>query len=178
MKTPPREHPPAGNQASPSEGAINDLMAAWWAATQAMKRHLTPVLEREHGLDFKDYLALSAVETGANYPGLVCGRLAMTPSMVSRLIDDLVKSGLIVRRLDLDDSRRVQLTLTSAGAAVLAATRHTMYEVLRGGLSGLPATQVVAFTEIMRLLGTSFSQSGSTPSDPALSAPALEIDHP
>lgn len=161
------EHAATPGHDPPSQAAVTELMSAWWAATQAMKRHVAPMLEREHQLEFKDFIALSAIESGANYPGLVCNRLTMTPSTVSRLVDDLAKAGLIVRRLDDTDSRRVKLTLTPAGDEVLSATRRTMHAVLQQGLSGLPETQVQAFAQTLRQLGATFNQvdSLSLPAD-------------
>ena len=173
METSPPELPPADHPTPPSEATVRDLMSAWWDATQAMKRHVAPMLEREHGLEFKDFAALGAIESGANYPGLMCGRLAMTPSAVSRLIDDLVKGGLIVRRLDEHDSRRVQLTLTPAGAQVLSATRHTMHAVLARGLQDHPEARLQAFVQTLRQLGAAFNLTG--PALPGTPPPGLPL---
>ena len=144
---------------TPSEAAVSQLMSAWWGLTQAMKQHVAPMLEREHGLEFKDFLTLDAIEAGCNYPGLVCQRLAMTPSTVSRLIDELVKGNLIVRRLDERDSRRVQLTLTPAGQNVLVATRTTMHQLLHQGLNTLPDAQMRLFAQTLQQLTASLSQN-------------------
>ncbi|GHF52144.1 MarR family winged helix-turn-helix transcriptional regulator [Deinococcus metalli] len=176
MELPDADQRPADTPSAASEAAVTELMSAWWAATQAMKRHVAPMLAREHGLEFKDFVALSAIESGANYPGLICGRLTMTPSTVSRVIDDLVKGGLIVRRLDDADSRRVQLHLTPAGEDVLRATRQTMHAVLQRGLSGLPEAQVLAFAQVLRQLGTTFHQVDA-PTEPT-PHPAPEADQP
>ena len=162
----------------PTEAAIGELMSAWWNLTQAMKRHVTPMLEREHGLEFRDFIALSAIESGANYPGLICGRTSMTPSAVSRLIDNLVKGKLIVRRLDERDSRRVQLTLTSDGGAVLAATRRTMHQMLRQGLSTLHGAQVRLFAQTLHQLSASLSQPEPITDRAAAPSPAQETHQP
>ncbi|WP_309570881.1 MarR family winged helix-turn-helix transcriptional regulator [Deinococcus sp.] len=173
---------PADTPAPPSEDAVTELMNAWWTATQAMKRHVAPMLEREHGLEFKDFIALSAIESGATYPGVVCSRLTMTPSTVSRLLDDLVRGGLLVRRLDDTDSRRVHLSLTPAGDTVLAATRQTMHAVLHRGLNGLPETQLQTFTQILRRMGETFNQSGTQsaapPAEPTPPTSAPQKEYP
>lgn len=178
MKTSSPELPPADPPTPPSEATVSDLMSAWWDATQAMKRHVAPMLEREHGLEFKDFAALSAIESGSNYPGLICGRLAMTPSAVSRLIDDFVKGGLIVRRLDEHDSRRVQLTLTPSGTQVLSATRHTMHAVLARGLQGHPEAQLQAFVQTLRQLGSAFNLTGPSLPETAPPTAAPETEQP
>ena len=165
MKPSDPDPPPA--ESTPAEVATDELLSALWSATQAIKRHVAPMLEREHGLEFKDFIALSAIESGSNYPGLVCGRLAMTPSAVSRLIDELVKGGHVVRRLDEQDSRRVQLSLTPAGGKVLAATRQTMHAAVQRGLSGLPEAQLLASAQLLRRLGATFSPAPAGPGTPA-----------
>lgn len=174
----PSPDPPALPSEAPSEATVSELMSAWWDATQAMKRHVAPMLEREHGLEFKDFAALSAIESGSNYPGLMCGRLAMTPSTVSRLIDDLVKGGHVVRRLDEHDSRRVQLSLTPAGAQVLSATRHTMHAVLARGLQSQPESQLRVFVQTLQHLGAAFNTSGSSLPEPGPPAASPETKQP
>jgi DNA-binding MarR family transcriptional regulator len=166
MERSDRDAQPADTPSSlPSESAVSELMSAWWNLTQAMKRHVAPMLEREHGLEFKDFIVLSAIEDGANYPGLICGRLALTPSTVSRLIDDLVKGELIVRRLDEHDSRRVQLNMTAKGAGVLQATRSTMHALLGQGLNTLRGDQVRLFAQTLQHLSATLSQPDTNQPD-------------
>lgn len=124
-----------------------------------MKRFVAPMLEREHGADFKDFVALGAIESGSNYPRLMCDRLAMTPSGISRMLDDLVKRDLVRRHLDPQDSRRVRLEITPKGAAVLHATKSTMLGLLERGLSELPPAQVQLFAETLQHLSETLSHA-------------------
>ena len=135
---------------SPSFPPPGDLFTVWWDLTQTFKRHVTPVLAREHQVDFKDFMALNAIARGALYPGVLCERLSLTPSNASRVIDDLVKHGLVERQLDAADSRRVRLRLTEGGSQVLESARHTMMALMDRGLSGLGAEQVGVFVDVMR----------------------------
>lgn len=137
-----------------------------------MKRHVAPMLEREHGADFKDFVALNAIESGSNYPRLMCERLAMTPSGISRMLDDLVKRDLVKRALDPHDSRRVQLHITPRGEAVLSATKRTMLGLLERGLSALPEAQVQLFADTLQQLSDTLThaaeeaESSKTPASP------------
>lgn len=117
--------------------------------TQTMKRVVAPMLTREHGVDFKDFVALSAIEAGAQYPGALCDRMHLPPSHVSRLIDDLVKGGVVERQLDPHDSRRVRLHITARGAQVLTAAKSSMVELLDAGLEGLSPEQIQTFADTM-----------------------------
>ena len=151
QKTDPRPPP------SPAPGAR--LLESWWELTQTMKRRVAPMLEREHGVDFKDFLALNAIQAGASYPSLMCGRLAMTPSNVSRQLESLSRHGLVRRRLDAGDSRRVHLEITDKGEAVLKGARGTMQGLLEEGLRGLPATQIELFAKTLRHLSETLVQA-------------------
>ncbi|GGR03056.1 MarR family winged helix-turn-helix transcriptional regulator [Deinococcus ruber] len=152
---------PDGQESSQqlSEETALQLLKGLWALTHTMKRQLGPMLLREHGLEFKDFLALQAIEEGSNYPGQLCQRLTLTPSNASRLIDALVDSALIERRLDDQDARRVQLTLTAKGEKVLAATYSTLLDLFRRSLGELSDAQIAEFTRTLALLSQTF---GST----------------
>lgn len=126
-----------------------------------MKRHVAPLLAREHGVDFKDFVALEAIEGGANYPRLVCDRLAVAPSGVSRMLDDLVKRDLVTRHLDVHDSRRVRLEITEQGHAVLHAARSTMHTLLDESLAHFPPQQVESFTHTLSRLAELMTQPPS-----------------
>ncbi|GGJ68294.1 hypothetical protein GCM10008939_10870 [Deinococcus aquiradiocola] len=141
-------------------------MTAWWDLTQAMKLHVAPMLAREHDLEFKDFVGLSAIEAGANYPSLIAARTALTPSAVSRLVDDLARAQLIERRLDEQDSRRVQLNLTPRGEAVLTAARSTMHQLLQQGLTSLDSAQVHLFARTLQHLAVTVRQPPTPPATP------------
>lgn len=142
MELPEEDH--QGGTALKREAARR-LLTGGWGFTQAIKRHVAPVLAKQHGLEFKDFLALDAIESGSNYPGLMCQRLSVNPSNGSRLIEELVQADLVVRRLDEQDSRRIQLVLTEKGQSVLSATRATMLRLLLRGLEGVPEEQLQGF---------------------------------
>jgi len=143
------------------------LLKAWWDLGQVMKRHVAPMLEREHGVDFKDFVALNAIEQGAHYPSLMCDRMAMTPSGISRVVDDLVKRELVKRQLDPRDSRRVRLHITAKGAAVLTAAKSTMLGLLNDALTTLPEERVQQFTATLQHLASVMTHATSdTRKDP------------
>ena len=150
-----------------AQSSGEQLLSAWWNFGQVLKRHVAPMLEREHNVDFKDFVALSAIEAGANYPSLMCERMAMTPSGVSRILEDLTRRQLVVRTLDPHDSRRVRLQITPKGEDVLRAARSTMLGLLNEGLTQLPSTQVQLFVETITQLNDLMARATETPGNTA-----------
>jgi DNA-binding MarR family transcriptional regulator len=143
------------------------LMSAWWSFGQVMKQHIVPRLEREHGIDFVNFIALNAINTGANYPTHICERLVMQPSGVSRIIEHLTTRGFITRSLDTDDSRRVKLEITPKGSFVLEEARVTMSELLDHGFRDVPSEQLEAFASILDRAHRTMSTATQTETAPA-----------
>ena len=133
-------------------------MDAWWTLAQVMKRNVTPLLEREHSMDFGDFMVLNTIERGANYPGLLCERCAISPSGISRMLENLTKRDLVRRSLDTEDSRRVRLEITEKGYEVLSATRGTMIRLVERSLSTLPEEQVTDFINTLIHLSNTISE--------------------
>jgi DNA-binding MarR family transcriptional regulator len=134
-------------------------MGAWWGAVQAMRHRVGPFLERQHGLDFKHFIVLHSIELGAKYPGALCERLEVTPSGISKMLDDLSRRGLISRSLDDEDSRRVRLAVTPEGEAVLLGARDAIFGLLDDALAGEEPEHVAAFTRFLERLQQGVPQS-------------------
>jgi DNA-binding MarR family transcriptional regulator len=118
------------------------LVAALWSTTRALKRHLSPLLRKEHGVDFKDFMLLDAVDRdGQLNPGQLCSAMGLSPSAVSRVLDDLTSRGLVVRELDPADLRHIKVKATVKGRDVLAEARETMSDLVDDWLKGLPRAQ-------------------------------------
>jgi DNA-binding MarR family transcriptional regulator len=84
-----------------------------WALRQAAVRALEPL-----GLRPVKGLVLGMVAGGSRTPSELAELLDMTPPMMSGLIGDLEQRGLLARRPDPNDRRRVRLELTDAGEAL------------------------------------------------------------
>lgn len=141
------------------------LAAAWWSLGQAIKRHVVPTLEREHGIDLRDFVFLESVDRGARYPGLLAERMCVPPSHVSRVLEDHERKGLLRRSLDPQDSRRVRLELTERGARALAETRATVVGLLERATADLPPERVAALADTLVRMSATLSGSGQP--DPA-----------
>lgn len=68
-------------------------------------------------------VALGLIARGTDHPGELARALALSPPSVSQLLRDLTDRGLVARRHDDADRRRVALSLTAAGRDVLDELR-------------------------------------------------------
>jgi len=87
-----------------------------YAATRAVARAYGPLL-RDFGLTYPQYLALLAL-WGDGEPmsvGELGGRLRLDSGTLTPLLKRLEHAGLVTRRRDSDDERRVLVALTAAG---------------------------------------------------------------
>ena len=83
-------------------------------------RDITSMLERElksSGLAEPEFRLLMALYShgGTGFAGDLCAALAQSPANLTRLSDSLVERNFITRNPDLEDRRRMQLTIQPAG---------------------------------------------------------------
>jgi DNA-binding MarR family transcriptional regulator len=95
-----------------------------YAASRAMTRAYTPLLEPV-GLTYPQYLALLALWAD---DGITVGelgrRLRLDSGTLTPLLKRLEAAGLVSRRRDPDDERRVVLTVTETGWELRRAVAH------------------------------------------------------
>lgn len=89
-------------------------------AVTMLGRDIHTMLERElkpAGLAEPEFRLLMALFShgGSSFAGDICAALAQSPANLTRLSDSLVERGLITRNPDLEDRRRMLLTLQPAG---------------------------------------------------------------
>lgn len=142
--------------------ASTRMMDAWWSLGQVMKRHVVPVLEREHNMDFGDFMVLSAIDRGANYPTELCSLISIPASGISRMLENLTKLEIVKRTLDTEDSRRVRIEITPKGYEALKAARETMLGMIEQGLATLPIDQVDSFIDTMMHLSATIAKTRET----------------
>lgn len=93
-------------------------------------------------------------------PSDVADRLGIARPTASRLVDGLVRRGLVSRGAGDGDRRRVVLRLTPDGARRVAASRRAVRRGMVELLSGLPAPALAAACDILRQLANAL---GSKP---------------
>jgi DNA-binding MarR family transcriptional regulator len=129
-----------------AERHANRLMEAFWGFGQMMRQQIIPSVIGEYGLDFKDFVTLISVSEGVHFPKSICQRLSMNASDVSRILDNLSKNGFVTRELDAEDSRRIKVTLTARGEAVLKTARGRIEQLFNDVELTLPPEELERFS--------------------------------
>lgn len=90
-----------------------------YATSMAITRAYKPLLD-ELGLTYPQYLVLSVLgEDDGQTIGGVAARLDLESSTVTPLVKRLEAAGLVERRRGREDERKVEVTMTAAGRALL-----------------------------------------------------------
>ena len=87
----------------------------------------------------------------------VCDHIGLTLPTMSALVDGLVARGLVNRRTDREDRRRMTLTLTEPGRARLQSARAATMAYLEERLRQLSASDRATITLAMRMLRELFT---------------------
>ncbi|AYG82531.1 putative HTH-type transcriptional regulator YusO [Streptomyces hundungensis] len=101
---------------------------AWWHALQRIRtrvaREIARALDRQ-GLSLSAYLALEQLAAASRELGMteLAGRVGLSPSSTSRLMERLARDGLVARREGTDDRRSVHGHVTDKGRALYAEAR-------------------------------------------------------
>ena len=127
-----------------------------WRAFLRVHAHVTGELDRRmteaHGVSLADYGVLITLVSAPGRQlrmGELGARRLVSPSKISRVIDELERGGLVKRTRDPDDGRSSLATLTPRGLRRLREAQVTHHAVVRERfLEGLSERQV---TELARI---------------------------
>jgi DNA-binding MarR family transcriptional regulator len=111
-------------------------------------------------LMFVDQHAGASLSTAAEFLGL------SLPS-ASKLVDGLVKRGMLMRQSDRKDRRRMTLRLTRKGDALLSGVQETVRGHLAGMLDRMDTGSLGVLAEALRVLQANFPPLGGDPSPAA-----------
>jgi DNA-binding MarR family transcriptional regulator len=104
--------------------AAEEVMEALSAVHRAVRREMRRARPGEISMQQFRTLGILAHHPGASL-SLVAQHLGLTTASTSRLVDGLVREGLISRLDAPEDRRRLVLTLTDKGQDVLKATKES-----------------------------------------------------
>ena len=108
--------PPTSGQ-DPTSDADPQVVAAARAAAKLARQVTIPLGEVD--LSLPQYRVLAFLEEGEAAPSDLAGRLSVSRPSITALMDGLITRGLVERRPDTDDGRRVHHHLTDDGRNVL-----------------------------------------------------------
>jgi MarR family transcriptional regulator, negative regulator of the multidrug operon emrRAB len=127
-----------------------------------MARTLAP-----YGLNTNTFLALVMMygsEENKVHPCELSDALISSRTNITRLADELVKAGWVERRASTEDRRRVELSLTPAGQALLEEVIPRNREVVTQLWTGFSAGEVAEFDRLLRkLLGNIDEDTNAAP---------------
>jgi DNA-binding MarR family transcriptional regulator len=134
--------------------AVGEHMAA---ATSLMRAHqlvLAAVEDelRPFGLTFSSYEALmllSFTRRGEMPLGKMSDRLMVHPASITNTIDRLQEKGLVVRRRDAGDKRRILAVITAAGRQRAAEATEPLNKI-QFGLGALDEGEAAAVNGVLR----------------------------
>jgi DNA-binding MarR family transcriptional regulator len=86
----------------------------------------------------------------------VAGHVGLTLPSMSRMIDGLVARKLVARQMDVDDRRRVALTLTALGRGAMRSAYESTQARLAERLAALPAPDRTTILKAMQALASTF----------------------
>ncbi len=126
-----------------------DFLRRLWELNHALER-LSGSMERRLGITAQQRLALRCV---GKYPGISPGALAavlsVDPGTVSATLRRLERKGLLQRRRDPRDARRVSLGLTEAGRALDRPMPNTVEDAVEKLLASTSAADLGVMAEVV-----------------------------
>ncbi len=139
---------PEAQPAPRTLGPVLDFMRALWELDHALQS-ASKRMETKLGVTSPQRLVLRIV---GRYPGISAGEVSsllhLHPSTLTGVLKRLATRGLVQRRSDPADGRRVLLRLTPKGKAVDAIRAGTVEAAVRRALERLDARTVAAAREI------------------------------
>lgn len=142
----------------PLEPAL-DFLQHLWALNHAMER-VSLQMEKRLGVTAQQRLVLRCV---GKYPGITGSQLAallhLDRGTVSTSLHRLEASGVVSKRKEPGDSRRVALGLTTKGKALDRPTRATVEYAVDRVLAQLPPRQLARVKDTLRKLTAELNAS-------------------
>lgn len=150
-KRPPVDERPASDLAAPA-----DMLRAWRTMLEAHSERIDDLgraLRAEHKLTVSEFDVLINIGSHeACRHGELAGRVVLSRSALTRLIDRLIDRGYLVRDRATGDSRGVLISLTDAGRAARRAASRTNSAVVTRALAGLTLGETRELERLMQKL--------------------------
>lgn len=130
----------------------------FYRATKALGKLLDEAVAAELKLDMREFMVLSCITKGTNYPSAIGKRLHANKFAVTRVLQKLEERGLVERTIDPDDSRRVLMANTVAGESARERAIAAMQARLEPIVTNLGAERGEQFLETLELIAELASQ--------------------
>jgi DNA-binding MarR family transcriptional regulator len=151
--------PPAGRKHD-SSGEVRDILNAIRRLVRTL-RVSARAAEQEVGLSGAQLFVLQTIgKTDALTLGALAERTITDPSSVSVVVGRLVARGLVKRKRDPEDARRLRLSLTASGRTIFRRAPDAAQERLLEALGKLPAAQQRTLAKLLVVLTAEMGLEG------------------
>ncbi len=160
-------------------GPALDFLERTWRVNHAMQR-MSNRMARDLGLTGPQRLIVRCI---GKYPGLPASQLAtilhLDRGTISAAVNRLEERGLIERRADPGDRRRVTLGLTAEGRAMDQPTAHTIESTVDHLLRNSRASDLETTRRVLGALAEALEREADRPgADVTTAAPELAVKGP
>jgi DNA-binding MarR family transcriptional regulator len=108
-------------------------------------QQLSPILEDRQGIDLRLYYILHTIDNGAVHPGAIAQAMKLPNSLVTKHLDQLADRELLERSIDSQDSRRIRISLTKKGRAMMESSDDILSEIVGIRLARIPDDRRAGF---------------------------------
>jgi DNA-binding MarR family transcriptional regulator len=117
---------------------------------------LSPVLEQQQGIDLRLYYILHTIDNGAIHPGAIAQEMKLPNSLVTKHLDQLAQKDFLERSIDSQDSRRIRISLTEKGRAIMNSADSVLTEMVGRRLARISDERRASFiATLVELAGES-----------------------
>ena len=117
-------------------------------------RQLMEMYGPTYGLTFSDWRLMAVLGVRAPMSATEAGKLtSLKPDQVTRVVDSLLEKGLVSRRADREDRRRVLLSLSAKGVRTFKAIDKVRYAVECDMLSTLGKAELETLGTVLAKIG-------------------------
>ena len=124
---------------------ISTFLRSLHGLNMSIVQQLSPVLEEKQGIDLRLYYILHAIDNGAVHPGAIAQAMKLPNSLVAKHLDQLAQKSLLERSIDSEDSRRIRISLTKKGKAMMDSSDAILSEMVGIRLSRIPDERRTSF---------------------------------
>jgi len=132
----------------PPAPLVEELSHLGYALMHLLLQRAKEVFAKE-GLSLLQAEVLRLVREGVNAPSRLAEHLEIQPSQVSHLLASLEEAGLVERRLDSEDRRRVLLRLTPKGEKAQERLKETWLAAYSQHLARLNPEELLLFRDLL-----------------------------
>lgn len=110
-----------------------------------------------HGLTLPQLAVLHHIASDIASPVELARRQRVTPAVITKLVDRLVRRGYVLREPDPDDRRRLRLALTPAGQRINDAAERVLTDALSARLAAFSPDELATLGAGLALLERVFT---------------------